>query len=123
MFEFGSVRFRPVERDDLRLIHEWENDFELMVYSRSKPMNFANLSQLEKLYDDWVKDEKELHFIVELTDSKEAVGIARLERREWANVKNVDIGTYIGNKELWGKGLGKQITVAMLEMVFMQLNM
>jgi RimJ/RimL family protein N-acetyltransferase len=38
-------------------------------------------------------------------------------------VKTADIGTYIGKKELWGKGYGKQITVAMLEMAFFHLNM
>jgi hypothetical protein len=48
MFEFGSVRFRPVEREDLKVLHEWENDFELIMYSRQKPINFVNMAQLEK---------------------------------------------------------------------------
>lgn len=85
-------------------------------------MNFANMAQLEKQYEEWVKDEKELRFIVELLDSKEAIGIARIRREEWGNVKTADVGTYIGEKELWGQGLGKQITVALLEMSFNQLN-
>jgi RimJ/RimL family protein N-acetyltransferase len=85
-------------------------------------MNFLNMAQLEKQYEEWVKDERELHFIVELADSKEAVGIARIERGDWANVRTADVGTYIGRKELWGKGLGKQITLALLEMSFNQLN-
>jgi len=122
MFEFGKLRFRPIEREDLKLLHEWENDFELIMYSRSKPMNFVNMAQLEKQYEEWVKDEKELRFIVELIDSKEAIGIARLRRQDWGNVKTAEVGTYIGKKELWGKGLGRQITVALLEMSFNQLN-
>ncbi|MGD8507004.1 MAG: GNAT family protein [Candidatus Bathyarchaeota archaeon] len=122
MFEFGKLRFRPIEREDLKLLHEWENDFELIMYSRSKPINFVNMAQLEKQYEDWVKDEKELRFIVELVDSKEAIGIARLRREDWGNVKTAEIGTYIGKKELWGKGLGRQITVALMEMSFNQLN-
>jgi diamine N-acetyltransferase len=80
MFEFGKLRLRPIEREDLKLLHEWENDFELIMYSRSKPMNFVNTAQLEKQYDEWVKDEKELRFMVELLDSEEAIGIARLQR-------------------------------------------
>jgi len=122
MFEFGDVRFRAIERDDLKLLHEWENDFELIMYSRSRPMNFANMAQLEKQYEEWAKDEKNFHFIVELADSKEAIGIAVIRRQDWGNVKTADIGTYIGKKELWGKGLGSQITVALLEMSFHQLN-
>ncbi len=116
------MRFRPVEKEDLKLLHKWENNSELIMYSRSNPMNFVNMAQLEKQYEEWVKDEKHLHFIVELIDSKEAIGIARIRRGEWGRVKTADLGTYIGEKKLWGRGLGKQITVALLEMSFNQLN-
>lgn len=122
MFEFGNIWLRPTEREDLKLLHEWENDFELIMYSRSKPINFVNMAQLERQYEEWVKDEKELHFIVELADSKEVIGIARMRLGEWGNVKSADVGTYIGKKNLQGKGLGRQITVALLEMAFNQLN-
>ncbi|MEE8632815.1 MAG: N-acetyltransferase, partial [Candidatus Bathyarchaeia archaeon] len=78
MFEFGDIRFRPIEKEDLKTLHRWENDFELIMYSRSKPINFVNMTQLEKLYEEWVKDKKHLRFIVELrTHAKEALGIAR----------------------------------------------
>jgi len=123
MFEFGDLRFRPVEKEDLKLLHEWENDFETIMYSRNRPMNFMSMTQMEKQYEEWVKDERELHFIVEIVDSKEPIGLARIERWDWASVKTGEVGTYIGKKELWGKGLGKQITVALLEMCFNQLNM
>jgi len=122
MFEFGELRFRAVEKEDLKLLHKWENDFETIMYSRGKPLNFVSIAQLEKRYEDWMKDEKELHFIVELAVSKEPIGIARIERQDWGNVRSMDIGTYIGKKELWGKGFGKQITVALMEMCFNQLN-
>jgi RimJ/RimL family protein N-acetyltransferase len=123
MFEFGDIRLRPIEREDLKVLHEWENDFEVTMYSRNIPINFVNMPQLEKRYEEWVKDEREQHFIIEIVDSKEAIGIARLEKEDWANVRNADVGTYIGKKELWGKGYGQQITVALLEIVFNQLNM
>ena len=48
MFELGDIRFRPVEKDDLKLLYKWENDFELMMYSRSKPLNFVSMEQLER---------------------------------------------------------------------------
>lgn len=123
MFELGNVRLRPVEREDLKLLHAWENDFETIMYSRNRPMNFVSMAQMEKQYEDWMKDERETRFIVELVDTKEAIGTARIERWDWAGVKTAEVGTYIGKKELWGKGLGKQIAVALLEMSFNQLNM
>lgn len=122
MFEFGNIRFRSIEREDLKLLHGWENDFEVIMYSRNRPMNSLSMPQLEAQYEQWMKDERENRFILELVDSKEAIGIGRLERHDWANVKTADIGTYIGKKELWGRGLGRQITVALLEMAFNQFN-
>jgi RimJ/RimL family protein N-acetyltransferase len=122
MFEFGDLRFRPVEREDLKALHKWENDSEVIMYSRSRPMNFASLAQLEKQYEDWMKDEKELHFMIELAGTKEPIGIARIDQSNWGNVRTADVGTYIGKKDLWGKGFGRQITVALLEMAFYQLN-
>ncbi len=86
-------------------------------------MNFVNMVQLEKQFEEWVKDEKELHLIVELIDSKDPIGIVKIRRGEWGNVKCGNIGTYIGEKKHRGRGLGQQITVALLEMAFNQLNM
>ena len=122
MFEFGDLRFRPIEKDDLKVLHSWENDFEVILYSRNRPMNIVSMTQLEQRYDEWMKDERQTRFIVELASSKEAIGIARIEQWDWANVRTADVGTYIGKKELWGKGLGRQIAVALLEMAFNQLN-
>lgn len=123
MFQFGNVLFKPLEKQDLELLHKWENDYELMLYSRSRPLNTANMAQLEKQFEEWVKEEKNLRFIVETVDPHEPIGIASLEQRDWGSVRTGHIGTYIGKKELWGKGIGRQITVALLEMAFVQLNM
>jgi RimJ/RimL family protein N-acetyltransferase len=122
MFQFGKVLFRPTEKKDLELLHTWENDAGLMMYSRSKPLNFLSMAQLEKQFEERLKEEKHLRFMIELVDIKEPIGIARLEQRDWGNVKTGHIGTYIAKKELWGRGIGRQITVALLEMAFMQLN-
>jgi hypothetical protein len=48
MFDFADLRFGPLEKDDLKLLHLWENDFEPMMYSRSKTSNVASMAQLEK---------------------------------------------------------------------------
>jgi RimJ/RimL family protein N-acetyltransferase len=122
MFEFGNVRFRAIEKSDLVLLHEWENDSELMLLSRGRPMTFASNAQLEKQYEDWTKDETTLRFLLEMMAPKEPIGVARIEKQENGNVKSADVGTYIGNRELWGRGLGKQITIALLEIAFIHLN-
>jgi len=122
MFEFGNVKFRPWEKEDLKLLHQWENDWEVIMYSRALPMNFQSMTQLERTFEERMKEEKNLYFIVETISPQESIGIATIRKEEWANVKSAGVGTYIGKKKLWGKGIGKQITVAMLEMCFFHLN-
>jgi len=82
----------------------------------------VNTGQLEARLEEWSKDVYSLHFIVELVDSKEPIGIARIEMEPGHTVKTAGVGTYIGKKELWSKGIGKHITLALLEMTFNHLN-
>jgi len=123
LFEFAELRFRPLEKEDLKLLHTWENDFELMMYSRSQPLNTVSMDQLEERYVEWMKNDKITHFIVENTESKQPIGFASIRREIWGNVPAADIGTYIGKKEFWEKGIGKKITVALLEMSFIHLGL
>jgi diamine N-acetyltransferase len=123
VFEFAELRFRPLEKDDLRLLHVWENDFETMMYSRSQPLCTISMSQFEAKYTEWMKDEKSLNFIVENTTLKEPIGTAGIHRDKESNLPAAMIGTYIGKKELWEKGLGTKITVALLEMSFIHVGL
>jgi RimJ/RimL family protein N-acetyltransferase len=125
LFEFAELRFRPIEKDDLKLLHVWENDFETMMYSRSEPLNTVSMSQFEEKYAEMMKNpEKNINFVVENTTLKEPIGTAGIHREtSWNNVPAAHIGTYIGKKECWEKGLGTKITVALLEMSFIHLGL
>jgi RimJ/RimL family protein N-acetyltransferase len=123
MFEFAGLKFRPMEKEDLKLLHVWENDSELMMYSRSQPLNSATMTQLEERYAEWMKNEKNIYFIVENMESNEPIGFASIRREVWGNVPGADVGTYIGKKEFWEKGFGKKITIALLEMSFIHLGL
>jgi RimJ/RimL family protein N-acetyltransferase len=121
---FAELRFRPLEKEDLKLLHLWENDFETMMYHRQEPLCTISMSQLEEKYAEWMKNEKSLYFIVENTALKEPVGTAQIYwDTSWHVVPAAHIGTYIGKKESWEKGLGTKITAALLEMSFIHLGL
>ncbi len=121
MFEIGNLIFRKVEREDLKLLHEWENDFELMLYSRGKPQNMKSYDEVVKEYEENMKDDKKMHFVVEM-NGKGKIGTASIRIKDWSIVKSADIGTYL-SKEYWNKGLGKIITIGLLELSFYFYNM
>jgi RimJ/RimL family protein N-acetyltransferase len=83
----------------------------------------ASMAQLEERFAEWTKNEKNLLFIVENMESNEPIAFASIRREVWGNVPGADVGTYIGKKELWEKGFGKRITIALLEMSFMHLGL
>ncbi|MEM0160851.1 MAG: GNAT family protein [Thermoplasmata archaeon] len=117
MFDFGSVRFRAIEKEDLKYIHDWENDYELFLYTRANPLHFITLEQVETEYDELLKNKNALKFIVENNDNKQVLGLARFSINE-SDVRSAEIGVYIADKEQWNRGLGKLITLGLLEMLF-----
>jgi len=122
MLEIGPIILREWERKDLEKVHEWENDFDLMLYSRGRPHNLRSYENLEDYYNEERKKENRLHYIVELKESNEAIGTAVIRLSNWASVKSGEIGTYL-DKKYWGKGIGKIITIALLEISFYMLNL
>lgn len=48
---------RGLERDDLKLMHEWLNNEEVMEWARSQPDNIASMESVEKEFERDLKDE------------------------------------------------------------------
>ncbi|MGC8497711.1 MAG: GNAT family N-acetyltransferase [Thermoplasmata archaeon] len=117
MFDFGSARFRAIEKEDLKYIHEWENDYELFLYTRANPLHFITVEQVENEYEELLKNKNALSLIVEDSHDKHIIGLARFMINE-SDVRSAEIGIYIAAKEQWNKGLGKLITLGLLEMLF-----
>ena len=122
MFEFGPIKLRAWEREDLKKVHEWENDVETMLYSRGMPQQVKSYDAVVKYYEKEMDREDRLHYIIELRSSNEAIGTAVIRLHDWGNVRRGNIGTYI-DKNYWNKGLGKIITLALLEISFYHLNL
>ena len=122
MLEIGEIRLRAWEKKDLEKVHEWENDFSLMLYSRGKPQNIRTYEDIEEYYEKERKNEKRFHYIVELRESNESIGTAVIRLEDWGQVKSGNLGTYL-DKKYWNLGLGKVITIALLELSFYFMNL
>lgn len=121
MFEIGRIRFRPFTREDLSFIERWENEYDVTLYSRGKPLVFKNRDEIEKGFEEYLKDEDEQRFIIELKEDNKCIGMAKYEDHSRA-VRNADIGTYIGEKDYWNRGIGKEIAFGFLEILIFHKN-
>ncbi len=119
MLEIGRIRLRAFNRDDLHLVECWENFHEGTLYARGQPMVFKNMDEIKKQYEEYLENEDKHRFIIELRENDKAIGFASYEDHS-RDVRNATIGAFIGNKEYWNKGLGKEVTLALCEMLFFQ---
>jgi RimJ/RimL family protein N-acetyltransferase len=86
------------------------------------PQEMKSYDPVVKYYEKEIEREDRMHYIIELRDSKEAIGTAVIRLNKWGNVRRGNIGTYL-DKNYWNKGLGKIITLALLEISFYYLNL
>ena len=78
MFEIGRIRFRPFTREDLTFIERWENEYDVTLYARGKPLVFKNKDDIEKDFEEYLKNEEEQRFIIELREDNKCIGMAKL---------------------------------------------
>jgi RimJ/RimL family protein N-acetyltransferase len=118
------VSLRALERDDLKLMHKWLNDEEVMQWARSKPDNTASMESVEKEFEQDVKGENPHRrtFIVAEKRTGKPVGWAMI--RWWRPFSTTaDLGLVIAEKHLRGKGLGTEATRLLVNVAFNQYNM
>lgn len=56
-----TLALRPLERQDLRFVHELNNDAKIMRYWFEEP--YETFSELSQLYDRHVHDQRERRFV------------------------------------------------------------
>ncbi len=119
-----NILLRALEREDLKLLHKWQNDGELMRLARSYPDNMSSMEALQGEYEKAIKgeDQEKQVFVIEERSSGKAIGWASI--RHWGRKQvGADLGLAIGEKKHWGKGYGTEATHLLQNEVFEQLNL
>ncbi len=122
MLEIGAIILRAWEKEDLKKVYGWENDFDTMLYSRGAPHQVRSYEETLERYQEDMKNEKRKNYMVVLKDTNEPIGTAVIRLNDWGGVKRGNIGTYL-DKRYWNRGLGKLVTLALLEIAFHFMNL
>jgi len=121
MFEIGRIRFRALTKDDLSFLEKWENTFPVTLYSRGRPLVFKNTQDIKEEFEEYMENDDKQQFILEKKKDDKKIGIANYKDRSNA-VKNANVGTYIGEPDEWDKGIGREISLGLCEMLFFHKN-
>ena len=116
MIRGERVTLRPVEEPDYPLIQAWQNDPEvwwLMDYER--PFSLVDIAESEKR-----AAEEGFPFIIEVDGRPIGrIGINNLRRRD----RICALYIFIGDREVWGKGLGTDAIDTLLAHVFRRFDL
>lgn len=118
MLQGERVVLRAIERDDLPNYVRWLNDEQVLRYfGFYRPMS---LVQEERWYEATLDNPGMLAFAVEYEGRH--VGGAGLDHIDGKNA-SAEVGLFIGEPELWDKGLGGDVLRTLLRYGFEQLNL
>jgi RimJ/RimL family protein N-acetyltransferase len=115
MISYGRVTLRRVEPDDYPLIQEWQNDPE--IFSRMDYQRPFSMDDIRKAEEHGA--EKEYPFMIE-ADGR-PIGRCGLFGVRWRD-RTISLYIYIGAKDTWGKGYGKDAIRALLGYAFQTLG-
>lgn len=112
-----SIRLRPLERDDLRFVHQLDNDDVVMRYWFEEP--FETFDELSALYDEHIHDQGERRFVVECGGEK--VGLVELVEIDYVHRRaEFQIIIVPGHQ---GKGFASRATKLAMDYGFSVLNL
>src|SRR2546429_3315320 len=102
------VALRAFERDDMKLLHEWQNDEELMRLARSSPDHTISMEAVIARYDKAVKGESfaDRDYIIQEKSSGKPIGWGGISIHQWTRRATAG-GNRLAHagKALPGKGL------------------
>jgi RimJ/RimL family protein N-acetyltransferase len=117
-----QVRLRPLERSDLNQSYlAWLNDPEVTHYLETGTFPTTR-EDLDQFYDSVRGSRNQVIFAIEERKSGRHIGNVKLGPIHWVN-RSATFGILIGEKEYWGKGIGKEATRLMVEYGFYRLNL
>ncbi|MCT4705627.1 spermidine N1-acetyltransferase [Enterobacteriaceae bacterium H11S18] len=112
-----SIRLRPLEREDLRFVHQLDNNASVMRYWFEEP--YEAFVELSDLYDKHIHDQSERRFVVESNGEKaglvELVEINHVHRRAEFQI--------IIAPDFQGKGLASRAAKLAMDYGFSVLNL
>lgn len=112
---------RTMERGDLQLMAEWQNDADVTQFL------FTGLfpSSMESLIANWEHDRsspEEVTFAVCDNVSNEFVGTTGLYRIHWV-MRTGEFRVFLGDKRVWNRGIGTECAKLMVVYGFEKLNL
>jgi len=116
VIEGKLVRLRPPRPDDAAVMITWFEDMEITRFLLLR--NPPSIEQEKEWLEKMAKDPDQVLWAVEHEGS--TVGVTGIHQIDWRNGFGTT-GTLIGDKAVWGKGIGREVMQLRAKYAFNQL--
>ncbi len=115
-----SIYLRPLNLEDAKTSYKWRKDPDIWVYTEFKPRADFTVEQETEWLRAKLNKENDSRFAICLNETDQYIGNVQLIDLEDAEG---EFHIFIGEKHLWGKGIGKSAAKLILEFGFSQRNL
>ncbi|MDG7008547.1 MAG: GNAT family N-acetyltransferase [Nitrososphaerota archaeon] len=123
MLQGKLVYPRGIEREDLSILHQLENDEEVMGWARFRPDHTRSREELERRYEDELRGNSPTRRTFAIVYRRTAKVAGCCSIRWWRPfATSAEIGLALA-KDSRGKGIGTEVTGLLTELAFDQYNM
>lgn len=109
MIQNENIYLRPILKTDLSYLNNWKNDEEVYMFLGGG-FNPISIDQQENWLNSMIDMTGNNKRFIICEHQKSPIGMVGLYDINWIN-RTCEIGIYIGNKNSYGKGYGKQACV------------
>lgn len=115
MFTLGSVTIRPLELEDIDLLYQWHQDYELDIYSAWGPRR--SRAEFAKRQEERILEPPEDLIAFGVVYEGRLAGRVSLQLIDWIH-RRAEVGILLGDRSTWGKGVGSTAVQLLLDYAF-----
>ena len=113
------IELRALSKSDVFPFYKWINDDEVIKYSLSTFLKISTKEEIDKWYRELIENNKIANYGIFLKSNRELIGYAGICNISDIN-KSGEFYIFIGEKRMWGKGIGKMVTKQILKIGFLE---
>ena len=117
------IELKPLSKEEVTPFYTWINDEEAIKYSLSLFQRLSSKEQIDEWYESLFTEQNTYNIGVFLKSTGQLIGYAGISGISKLNHSG-EYFIFIGDKSQWGKGIGTQVTEAVVAHGFdaLQLN-
>ena len=121
IYRLGDVVLRPPEKNDVEALYQMKNDPDIAVLLGGFATGYAR-SDIYEWIEYHGKQTDEVVWIIAVAEQHQCIGHVGLYKIDH-RVRTAEFGIMIGDRNSWGKGIGRASTQAVLDYGFCELNL